>query len=54
MMVICLLHSMQFKKVMESNPKQPSCKKSVWPEKGYYEKWCEIQSGGQEMPVMLG
>ena len=38
----------------ESNPKQPSCKKRERPSKGYGEKRCEIQGGGQEMAVMVG
>jgi len=37
-----------------SNPKQPSCKKKVRPQKGLSEKRCEIQDGGQEMAVMVG
>ena len=37
-----------------SNPKQPSCKKVCGPQKGYCEKRCEIQAGGQEMAVMVG
>jgi len=40
--------------VRESNPKQPSCKKSVRPQKGHSGKRCEIQGGGQEMAVMVG
>jgi len=36
-----------------SNPKQPSCKKSVRSQKGHSEKRCEIQGGGQEMAVMV-
>jgi len=28
--------------------------KRVWPQKGRSEKRCEIQSGGQEMTVMVG
>ena len=40
--------------IVLSNPKQPSCKKSVRPQKGYGEKICEIQGGGQEMAVMVG
>ena len=39
---------------MLSNPKQPSCKKVCGPQKGYGEKRCEIQGGGQEMAVMVG
>ena len=35
-----------------SDPKQPSCKKSV--RQGYGEKRCKIQGGGQEMAVMVG
>ena len=42
------------KEVNESNPKQPSCKKSVQPQECCCEKRCEIQSGGQEMAVMVG
>ena len=34
--------------IKKSNPKQPSC------QKGYDEKRCEIQGGGQEMAVMVG
>ena len=37
-----------------SNPKQLSCKKVCGPQKGYGEKRCEIQGGGQEMDVMVG
>ena len=37
-----------------SNPKQPSCKKVCGPQKGYGEKRCEIQGGGQEIAVMVG
>ena len=37
-----------------SNPKRPSCKKVCGPQKGYGEKRCEIQGGGQEMAVMVG
>ena len=41
--------------LIEYNPKQPSCKKNVCgPQKGYGEKRCEIQGGGQEMAVMVG
>ena len=37
-----------------SNPKQPSCKKKeCGPQKGYGEKQCENQGGGQEMAVMV-
>jgi len=45
---------MQLQKEVKSNPKQPSCKKSVRPQKGYCEKRLEIQGGGQEMAVMVG
>ena len=37
-----------------SNPKQPSCKKVCGPQECCCEKRCEIQSGGQEMAVMIG
>ena len=40
--------------ILLSNPKQPSCKKVCGPQKGYGEKRCEIQGGGQEMAVMVG
>ena len=40
--------------IILSNPKQPSCKKVCGPQKGYGEKRCEIQGGGQEMAVMIG
>jgi len=39
---------------IKSNPKQPSCKKSVQPQKGHSEKRCVIQVGDQEMAVMVG
>jgi len=45
---------MQLQKEVKSNPKQPSCKKSVWPQECCCEKRCEIQSGSQEMAVMVG
>jgi len=46
---------MQLKKEVKSNPKQPSCKKSVHsPKECCCEKRCEIQSGSQEMAVMVG
>jgi len=45
---------MQLRKEVKSNPKQPSCKKSVHPQEGHCEKRCEIQGGGQEMAVMVG
>ena len=37
-----------------SNPKQLAVKKVCGPQKGYGEKRCEIQGGGQEMAVMVG
>ena len=43
-----------FQMYATSNPKQPSCKKVCGPQKGYGEKRCEIQGGGQEMAVMVG
>jgi len=45
---------MQLQKEVKSNPKQPSCKKRVRPQKGHSEKRCEIQGGSQEMAVMVG
>jgi len=40
---------MQLHKEVKSNSIQPSCKRSVRPQKGHCEKRCEIQGGGQEM-----
>jgi len=34
--------------------KQPSCKTVCGPQEGHCEKRCEIQSGSQEMAVMVG
>jgi len=45
---------MQLQKEVKSNPKQPSCKRIVWPQKGHSEKSYEIQGGSQEMAVMVG
>jgi len=42
---------MQLQKEVKFNPKQPSCKKSVWPQKGHSEK---SQGDSQEMAVMVG
>jgi len=47
------INSMQLQKEVKSNPKHPSCKKSVRPQKGHCEKRCEIQGGGQEIAVMF-
>jgi len=55
--VICKLYNMKLhaQKKVKSNPKQPSCKKSVWhPKNAVVKKRCEIQSGGQEMAVIVG
>ena len=43
-----------FSLYIQSNQKQPSCKKRCGPHKGHGEKRCEIQGGGQEMAVMVG
>jgi len=48
------IHSMQLQKEVKSNPKQPSCKKSLWSQEDHWEKRCEIQGDGQEMAVMVG
>jgi len=45
---------MQLQKEVKSNPKQPSCKKSVWPQKHHHDKRCEIQGGSQEIALMVG
>jgi len=37
---------MQLQKEVKSNPKQPSCKKRVQPQKDHCEKRCEIQGSG--------
>ena len=44
----------QIQKEVKSNLKQPAVKKVCGPQKGYGEKRCEIQGGGQEMAVMVG
>jgi len=44
---------MQLQKEVKSNLKQPRCKKSMWPQNYHCEKRCEIQSGGQEMAMMV-
>ena len=48
--VICQLYNMKLQKEVKSNPEQPSCKKSVWPQECCCEKRCEILSSGQEIP----
>ena len=48
------LRGIQIQKEVKSNPKQPAVKKVCGPQKGYGEKKCEIQGGGQEMAVMVG
>jgi len=48
------IYSMQLQKEVKSNPKQPSCKKSVQPWKRPLWKRCEIQGGGQEIAMMVG
>jgi len=55
MMAICQLHSMQLQKEVQSNRKQPSCKKVCSPDskKAVVKKY-EIKGGGQEMAVMVG
>jgi len=45
---------MELQKEVKSNPKQPSSKVSVRPQKGHCEKRCEIQGGSQEMAVIVG
>ena len=52
--VICQLYNMKLQKEVKTNPKQPSCKKVCSPQECCCEKRCEIQSGGQEMAVMVG
>ena len=41
-------------KEVKCNPNSQAVKKQCNPEKGYGEKRCEIQGGGQEMAVMVG
>ena len=48
------MHTCRTIKSLISNPKQPAVKKVCGPQKGYGEKRCEIQGGGQEMAVMVG
>ena len=40
--------------IIKSNPNSQAVKKECGPDKGYGEKRCEIQGGGQEMAVMVG
>ena len=44
----------KYKKRMKSNQNSQAVKKQCGPQKGYGEKRCEIQGGGQEMTVMVG
>ena len=39
---------------IRSNPNSQAVKKECGSQKGYGEKRCEIQGGGQEMAVMVG
>jgi len=43
---------LQLQKEVKSNPKQPSCKKSVQPQKDHCEKRSEIQHGSQDGRLM--
>jgi len=52
--VICQLYNMKLQKEAKSNPKLPNCKKSVQPPRMLLWKKTEIQSGSQEMAVMVG
>ena len=44
----------QYKYNLIQNSKAVTVKKECGPQKGYGEKRCEIQGGGQEMAVMVG
>jgi len=46
---ILAIHSVQLQKEVKSNPKQPSCKKSVW---AFVKKRCEIQDGSLDGMLM--
>ena len=46
-----LFGGIQIQKEVKSNV---AVKKECGPQKGYGEKRCEIQGGGQEMAVMVG
>ena len=48
------LLGVQCLELKRSNPNSQAVKKECGPEKGYGEKRCEIQGGGQEMAVMVG
>ena len=54
MTAICQLHSMHLEREMKDNQLQPSCKKVCGPQECCCEKRFEIQSGSQEMGVMVG
>jgi len=45
---------MQLQKEVKSDPKTAQLKKVCGPQECCCEKRCEIQSGGQEMAVMVG
>ena len=44
----------KYKKKRNLIQNSQAVKKECGPEKGYGEKRCEIQGGGQEMAVMVG
>ena len=46
----CIIHHIHYYLIQNSQ----AVKKECGPEKGYGEKRCEIQGGGQEMAVMVG
>ena len=48
------LWGIQIQKEVKYNPNSQAVKKVCSPQKGYGEKRCEIQGGGQEMAVMVG
>jgi len=52
-MVICQLY-FNYKKKWNLIQNSPAVKKVCGPEEGHCEKRCEIQSGSQEMAVMVG
>ena len=51
--VCCMLNPFMYRNVYLIQNSQ-AVKKVCGPQKGYGEKRCEIQGGGQEMAVMVG
>ena len=53
-LVVCLKLKVLCYSIIYLIQNSQAVKKECGPEKGYDEKRCEIQGGGQEMAVMVG